>query len=206
MKGSDIVKKISIICLAVMLVLSGCTPKSQLYNTAMDILERVEAGCSEIASDVEMLGDDYTTGVFENIIESAKEYRAFLSGKPSSKEIELTITSLSRLEKELGSVKILSAGMDDYIPELTFEFKNNTSKAVEKIVLITDDGQETEAFSGVLSPDTQMTIAYPIDDGAWSVTAHIENGDTVTGEGIVFTSINALVLNELDGSYEFTTE
>ena len=205
-KGSEIMKKLSIICLIIAFVLSGCTPKSQVLSSAMDILERVEKTCEEIAPDVEKLGDDYTTGVFENIIKSAGEQKAILSGGPSRDELEASVVTLSRLEKELGSIKILSSGMEDYSAELTFDFANDTGKTVEKIVISSETEGEIEGFNGALNTGEKIAISFPVDVGVWSVTAYVDGGDEVTGEGINLSEINVLTLSYEDGSYAYTAE
>lgn len=187
-------------------MLSGCVPKSQVLHSAMDTLERVEKVCDEIASDVEKLNDEYTTGVFENIKKSAGEYRAILSDSPSRDEVESSLTSLSRLVKELGSIKILAGGMEDYTPELTFEFANDTGKVIEKILIKSEKEGEIEAFSGALDAGTSATISYPVDVGIWSVTAYMSGGDEVAGEGINLSSIDVLRLSFADGGYAYTTE
>ncbi len=191
-------------CLVLVLINSGCTPKSQVYNSAIDALERVEKVCNEISDDVKMLDDEYTTNVFENIMKSASEHRDILSDNPSKDDIELSLAVLLRLEKELGSIKILSSGMDNYIPELTFEFMNNTESIVEKIILSADGKEQVEAFSGEIATGQNATISYPVEDGAWSVTAFLRNGDEITGEGISLSTTNSIVLNGDDGDYSFT--
>lgn len=198
-------KKTFIICLVLVLINSGCTPKSQVYSSALDTLERVEKVCNEISDDVKRLDDKYTTDVFENIKKSTAEYRDILSDTPSKDDIEHSLSSLLRLEKELSSIKMLSGGIDNYIPELTFDFINHTESIVEKVILLADDKEQLEVFSGEIAIGQKVTISYPVEDGDWSLTAFLHNGDEITGEGISLSTMNSITLNEENGNYLFLT-
>lgn len=205
-KGSEDMKKLYILCLVFMLVFTGCTPKSQLISSAKDILKRVEDTCTEIAGGVEMLNDDYTSGVFEKIKKDISECKKELSDKPSRDDIEKMLVTLSRLEKELGSIKTLSGGMEDYIPEFTFDFANDTDKVIQKIVMEPTSDIQADGYNESIPAGETVSIAYPLDNGTWSITAHISGGDEVSCEGITLSMIKTLRLSVVDGEYEYSIE
>ncbi len=189
----------------VLSMLSACTPKIQIYQTAVETLTRIESTCNEIADDVEKLDDEYTTKAFQHIMKEIVDYRMLLESKPNKSSIESAVVSLARLEKELGSIKVLSSGMDDYTPELNFIFTNNTDKVITEITLDNKNGETINAFSGEMVPGTNITIVYPIEDETWNITSVMDNGDKVSGENISLSTINGIKLNNTDGKYEYTT-
>lgn len=189
-----------------MLVFTGCTPKSQLISSAKDILKSVEDTCTEIADGVKTLDDDYTSGVFEKIKKDIADCKKKLSDKPSRNEIEKMLVTLSRLEKELGSIKTLSGGMEDYIPEFTFDFINDTDKVIEKVIIESASDASAEGYNESIPAGETVSIAYPLDNGTWSITAHMSGGDEVSCEGITLSMIKALKLSMTDGEYEYSIE
>ena len=188
----------------ILTIISGCAPKTPVYKTAEDTLKRIEATCNEIADDVEKLDDEYTSGVFQNILDETLNYRMLLESKPNTATIEAASISLARIEKELGSIKVLAGGMGDYTPELSFQFTNNTDKIVSKIDLESQNGETINAFSGEIAPGANVIITYPVEDGTWKITAVLDNNDEITGENITLSTINGLTLNSADGNYEYT--
>ena len=199
-------KKLYILCLVIMLVFTGCTPKSQLISSAKDILKRVEDTCTEIADGVEMLDDDYTSGVFEKIKKDISDCKKDLLDKPSRDELEKMLVTLSRLEKELGSIKTLSGGMEDYIPEFTFDFANETDKVIQKVVIESTSDAGADGYTESIPAGETVSIAYPLDNGTWSITAYMSGGDEVSCEGITLSMIKTLKLSVVDGEYEYSIE